>query len=133
MVTYAPSDSDALTVRSDAERGEVRIPLDTAPGDVTGWAAYVAGVIWALRRAGHRAVGGEMSITSDVEMGSGLASSAALECAALGAMLEATGVRIDRVEQARIAQRAENDYVGAPTGLLDQLASLFGRTGRRRC
>ena len=67
-----------------------------------------------------------MSIASGVEMGSGLASSAALECAVLGALAAATGARIDRIEQARIAQPAENDYVGAPTGLMDQLASLFG-------
>jgi galactokinase len=61
-------------------------------------------------------------------MGSGLSSSAALECAALGAIASAAGgVHIDRVEQARLAQRAENDYVGAPTGLLDQLAALFGK------
>lgn len=94
---------------------------------MTGWAAYVAGVMWALRQAGHRVPGGTMSITSDVEMGSGLPSSAALECAALGAITSAAGVRIDRRKQARLAQRAENEYVGAPTGLLDQLASLFGR------
>ncbi len=129
VVTYAPSDSDALNVRSDAEPGEVRIPLDTAPGDVTGWAAYVAGVVWSLRRAGHRAVGGDMSIESGVPIGAGLASSAALECAVLGAILEATGARVDRLEQARIAQAAENDYVGAPTGLLDQLACLFAEPG----
>src|SRR5262249_17418993 len=101
------------------------MPLDTRPGGITGWAAYVAGVVWALRRTGHRVVGGEMSIESGVEIGSGLASSAALECAVLGAILEAAGVEVERVEQARIAQAAENDYVGAPTGLLHQLASPF--------
>jgi galactokinase len=67
-----------------------------------------------------------MSIASDVEMGSGVASSAALECAVLGALTSATGLRVDRIELARIAQRAENDYVGAPTGLMDQLAALCG-------
>jgi galactokinase len=126
VVTFAPSDTDALAVHSDAEDGKAVIPLDTTAGGVTGWAAYIAGVVWALRRAGHDVVGGEMSIASGVEMGSGLASSAALECAVLGALLAATGARLDRVEQARIAQTAENDYVGAPTGLMDQLASLFG-------
>jgi len=65
-----------------------------------------------------------MSITSEIPMGSGLSSSAALECAALGAL--ASGLRIHRLDQARLAQRAENEYVGAPTGLLDQLSSLFG-------
>lgn len=67
-----------------------------------------------------------MSITSDVEMGSGLSSSAALECAVLGALSTVADVRLDRKAQARLAQRAENEYIGAPTGLLDQLAALFG-------
>ncbi|BBZ37443.1 galactokinase [Mycobacterium conspicuum] len=129
VVTFTPGANDAIAVSSDRAPDVVRIPLDTAPGDVTGWAAYVAGVIWALRQAGHPVPGGTMSITSDVEMGSGLSSSAALECAALGAIASAAGARdIDAKEQARLAQRAENDYVGAPTGLLDQLASLFGQT-----
>jgi galactokinase len=126
-VTFIPDGSGAITVGSDRADGSVRIPLGTAPGDVTGWAGYVAGVMWALRQAGYPVPGGAMSITSDVEMGSGLSSSAALECAALGAIASAAGVRIDAKDQARLAQRAENDYVGAPTGLLDQLASLFGR------
>jgi galactokinase len=126
VVTYVPDDSTEVVVRSDREDGDVRIPLDATPGDVAGWAGYVAGVMWALRGAGHRIKGGTMSITSDVEMGSGVSSSAALECAVLGAVATAAGLRIDRIELARIAQRAENDYVGAPTGMMDQLASLCG-------
>jgi galactokinase len=126
VVTYVPDDSTEVAVRSDREDGDVRIPLDTAPGDVVGWAGYVAGVMWALRATGRRVRGGTMSIASDVEMGSGVASSAALECAVLGALTSAAGLRVDRIELARIAQRAENDYVGAPTGLMDQLAALCG-------
>ena len=126
VVTFTPDRSDAITVSSDRAEGSVRIPLGTAPGDVAGWAGYVAGVTWALRQAGYPVPGGAMSISSEVEMGSGLSSSAALECAVLGAITSATGVHIDLKEQARVAQRAENDFVGAPTGLLDQLASLFG-------
>ncbi|KAA8960148.1 galactokinase [Mycobacterium sp.] len=127
VATFTPADADAVTVHSDRMDAAVRIPLDTTPGRVTGWAAYVAGVIWALRTAGYPVPGGVMAIASDIEMGSGLSSSAALECAALGALTTAGGVPIDRIEQARLAQRAENDYVGAPTGLLDQLAVLFGQ------
>jgi galactokinase len=126
VVTFAPDRGDAITVSSDRMAGAVRIPLDTVPGDVTGWGAYVAGVVWAVRRAGYPVPGGAMSVSSDVEMGSGLSSSAALECATLGAIASSAGVRIGRIEQARLAQRAENEYVGTPTGLLDQLASLFG-------
>lgn len=128
VVRYESDDSSAITVASAQESGDAVIPLDTAPGDVTGWAAYIAGVVWAVGTKGHRVAGGRMSITSDVEMGSGLASSAALECAVLSALTH--GSDIDRVEQARIAQCAENVYVGAPTGLMDQLASLCGEPGR---
>ena len=102
----------------------MRIPLTIKPGEVAGWAAYVAAVVWALREAGHPVPGGTMSISSEVPMGSGLSSSAALECAVLGALT--AGPHIDRMDQARLAQRAENEYVGAPTGLLDQISSLFG-------
>jgi len=125
VVTFTPDGSDAITVRSDRADSPVSIPVGTIPGEVNGWAGYVAGVMWALGTAGHPVPGGAMSITSDVEMGSGLSSSAALECATLGAIASATEARIDTKEQARLAQRAENEYVGAPTGLLDQLASLF--------
>jgi galactokinase len=126
VVAFTPDGDDAITVYSTRAHGSVRFPLGAVPGQVTGWPAYVAGVVWALRQAGHRVPGGTMSISSDVEMGSGLSSSAALECAVLGAIASAAGVRIDPIDQARLAQRAENEYVGAPTGLLDQLASLFG-------
>uniref|UniRef100_UPI000DACB42E GHMP family kinase ATP-binding protein n=1 Tax=Mycobacterium kyogaense TaxID=2212479 RepID=UPI000DACB42E len=97
------------------------------PGDVDGWAAYVAGVVWSLREAGYPVPGGTLAISSGVQIGSGLSSSAALECAVLGAFLSAAGLSVSPVEQARIAQRAENDYVGAPTGLLDQLAILYAQ------
>jgi galactokinase len=130
VVTFLPDDSNTMKVSSDRQQTSVDIPLATAPGEVGEWAAYVAGVVWALRRAGHRITGGRMSIVSGVEMGAGLASSAALECAVLGAFAAGGDLQIDPIEQARIAQRAENQYVGAPTGLMDQLASLCGAPGR---
>jgi len=71
-----------------------------------------------------------MSITSDVEMGSGVSSSAALECAVIGALATDADLRVDRIELAHLAQRAENHYVGAPTGMMDQLASLCGEPGK---
>src|SRR5215467_7678650 len=92
VVTFTPDSGDVLTVGSNrVADGAVRFRTSTAPGQVTGWAAYVAGVVWALRQAGHPVPGGMMSIRSDVEMGSGLSSSAALECAVLGAITSASG------------------------------------------
>ncbi|MFV8166538.1 galactokinase [Mycobacterium sp. 134] len=130
FVSFDPGPSGVLSVSSSLGDGPADIGLDTEPGDVTGWAAYVAGAVWALLNAGIAVPGGTMTITSEVEIGSGLSSSAALECAVLGALLAAVGAELDRVEQAWIAQQAENEYVGAPTGLLDQLASLFGEPGQ---
>ena len=130
VVTYRPTGSATLVVRSDRAQAEVEFPLTTTPGEVSGWAGYVAGVAWALQCAGHLVPGGMLSIAGGVEPGAGLASSAALECAVLGAVLAATGDCVDRTERARIAQRAENEYVGAPTGLLDQLAVLYAAARR---
>ena len=128
MVTFTPERGDAITVRSDRADGAVRIPLDTAPGDVAGWAAYVAGVMWALRQAGHPLPGGAMS--DHQRRRDGVGAVVVGGAGVRGAGRDRGGRRCvasTAREQARLAQRAENDYVGAPTGLLDQLASLFGR------
>lgn len=130
VVVFTPDESGQLAVVSDQADDAARFSLDTGPGDVAGWAGYVAGVVWALRRAGYPVPGGAMQICSAVPIGSGLSSSAALECAVLGAVVAAVGTPVNRLTQARLAQRAENEYVGAPTGLLDQLAVLFGESGK---
>ncbi|MEZ0051460.1 galactokinase [Mycobacterium sp. MAA66] len=130
VVTFSPDGSGRITVASAQEDDPVQIPLDTRPGDIAGWAGYVAGVIWAVTSTGYRVPGGFLQIRSDVPIGSGLSSSAALECAVLGALAAAAGAPLARLEQARVAQRAENEYVGAPTGLLDQIAVLFGEPGK---
>lgn len=113
-----------IEVSSAQEPGTVVIPLDTTPGGVGGWASYVAGCVWALRQHGIDVPPGELRLRSDVPVGAGLSSSAALECAVLLALAPSSG--LGRTDLARIAQRAENDYVGAPTGLLDQMSSLHG-------
>ncbi|MCD0442548.1 galactokinase [Glycomyces sp. A-F 0318] len=98
-------------------------------GRVDGWAAYLAGVAWALGESGYPVGPVRIALHSDVPHGAGLSSSAALECAALIALADLYGHRIDRAEAARIAQLAENEYVGAPTGVLDQSASLLCTEG----
>ena len=101
----------------------MRIPLTTKPGEVTGWAAYVAGVVWALRAG--RASGARRD-DGDLQRGRRWARGCRRR-RRWNARRWAPCVRaIDRMDQARMAQRAENEYVGAPTGLLDQISSLFG-------
>jgi galactokinase len=102
---------------------------DLVPGRVPGWAGYVAGVVWALREAGYDVPGAVLEVTSDVPVGAGLSSSAALECAVLAALAELGGMALDGMERARLARRAENDYVGVPCGIMDQAASSLCREG----
>jgi galactokinase len=102
---------------------------DLAPGTVTGWAAYVAGVVHALRTGGFPAAGAELFIESDVPLGAGLSSSHAMECAVLGALADLSGLDVPIAARPRLVQRAENEYVGAPTGILDQSASILCRAG----
>ncbi|MGH3232155.1 MAG: galactokinase [Streptosporangiaceae bacterium] len=120
-----------LTLCSRQEpAASVQIALDgLAPGRVTGWAAYPAGVAWALEAAGHRVPGARVAIDSDVPAGAGLSSSAALECATALVLTELAGLAVPRRELAAIARRAENEFVGAPTGIMDQSASLLCQSG----
>lgn len=102
----------------------------TEPGEVTGWGAYVAGVVWALQDAGFEVPPARIALASDVPLGSGLSSSAALESAVLTALIDLGGLDVPLERRPAIAQRAENVYVGAPTGILDQSASIRCQQGR---
>ncbi len=123
-VTARRRDDDLLVASSHGADGSVRVRLPGAPGEVDGWGAYVAGVAWALAAAGVEPVGADLDIVSDVPLGAGLSSSHSLECAVALALTGLAGAAMGLPELARVVQRAENDYVGAPTGLLDQTASL---------
>ena len=99
------------------------------PGAVGGWAAYPLGVLWALRERGVDVPGLDLLIDSDVPTGAGLSSSAALEAAVAIAVAELTAAPLGRTELAAACRRAENDVVGAPTGVMDQMAALLCRAG----
>ncbi|WP_129711002.1 galactokinase [Haloactinopolyspora alba] len=124
--------ADGVVTASSSAPGSSTVTFDraTQPGDVDGWAAYVAGVFWSLRESGHEVPGADVVVDSDVPRGAGLSSSAALECAVLVALDRVAGLGLDRTGMALIAQRAENDYVGAPTGAMDQMAAMHGGDGQ---
>jgi galactokinase len=106
--------------------GSVEYVLDEErPG--AGWIDYVQGLTWVLQREGLRIGGVDLHLRSDVPVGSGLSSSAALEVATLRALRAAFDLRLSDVDLARAAQRAEVEFVGAPVGIMDQMAcSLAG-------
>jgi galactokinase len=100
------------------------------PPEARGWRAFVRGAVAELRRAGIPVGAARVEISGNVPRGGGLSSSAALEVALTLALIALAGVpEPDRVELAKICSKIENDWVGAQTGLLDQLASLLGEDG----
>jgi galactokinase len=108
------------------------------PGrDAEGWRAFVRGTVGELGAAGHEVQGVRLQISGDLPRGAGLSSSAALSTGLALALLALGGEgkaaraagELDRRALARLCSRVENDWVGAQTGLLDQLAALFGRAG----
>jgi galactokinase len=106
---------------------------DVPPAD--GWRAFVRGVVAELTRAGHPLLGSTLQIGGDLDRGAGLSSSAALEVA-LALALSSLGAGApagDRMELAKLCSRVENEWVGARTGLLDQIASLFGAAETALC
>ncbi|GAA3118953.1 galactokinase [Streptomyces echinatus] len=107
---------------------ELRLDGLTPQGDEN-WTAYPAGVVWALREAGHAITGADVHLSSTVPTGAGLSSSAALEVVIALAMNDLYGLGLPRWKLARLCQRAENVYVGAPTGIMDQTASACCEQG----
>ncbi|UYO97575.1 galactokinase [Microbacterium sp. M28] len=100
-------------------------PTGAAPA-VPEWAAYPLGVAWAMQEAGATGVGADVAIASDVPVGAGLSSSAAIEGATASALNDLWAAGLDRTALARIGRRAENEAVGAPTGIMDQMATMIG-------
>jgi galactokinase len=119
--------TDGVLALSSAQHDDASVPVASLePGAVEGWAAYPAGVVWAFRTAGHDVAGGfDVAVDGDVPVGAGLSSSAALECSVAAALDDELGTGLDRTELARLAQRVENDFVGIPSGIMDQMASLL--------
>ncbi|MEV6395747.1 galactokinase [Streptomyces sp. NPDC051907] len=124
--TVSRRDDGVLRLRSAGARGapvELRT-ADLAPGrGPGGWTDYPAGVVWALRDAGLKVGGADIVYESDVPVGAGLSSSAALEVVTALALNDLYELGLERQPLARLCQRAENVYVGAPTGIMDQTAS----------
>ena len=131
--TYAaavPRDDGVMAARSVQAGGALSEPIeDLEPGHLSDWQAYVAGVLWVLREDGHDVSGMDVLVDGRVPVGAGLSSSAALECAVAVAAAGLSGLGLGRAALAKVAQRAENDFVGVPCGLMDQMASMACTAG----
>jgi galactokinase len=129
-VAIAPRADRQLRVRSLLTGETVAFDLNDADARPRRhWSDYVRGVAIMLERAGHRLSGANLLIASDVPVGSGLSSSAALEVSTGFALLTLAGSPIDRKQLALTCQRAENDFVGMRCGIMDQFISCHGTAG----
>jgi galactokinase len=127
-VAVETRDDRELLVSSERFDQRRQFPLDDPHARAEGaWSDYVRGVAVTLQRAGFRLSGATLSIRSDVPVGSGLSSSAALEVACAQALLAVSGASLPGPELARLCQRAENDFVGVQCGIMDQFASCCAR------
>jgi galactokinase len=134
--TYAavsPRSDNKVRVRSAQADGEWQ-GEGIGPGEVTGWASYVAGVAWALREAGVEVPGLDVCVDSTVPLGAGLSSSAALECSVAVAIAHLAGLEIDggegeaeRRALVEACMRAETEVAGAPTGGMDQTVAMLAQ------
>jgi galactokinase len=127
-VAIAPREDRKLIVYSENYAEQVDFELQQLP--ITPrqhWSDYVVGVAHKLEEQGTRLSGADLLIFGDVPQGAGLSSSASLEVAVCRAFLEACGSKLDGEETARLCQRAENEFVGARCGIMDQFVSVYGR------
>ncbi|HWP08922.1 MAG TPA: galactokinase [Polyangiaceae bacterium] len=116
----------AYSLEQDEERA---FSLDEPFVRRESWLDYVEGVARALTARGVPLVGAELSVASEVPVGAGLSSSAALELAVGLALSTLSGASLEPAELARVGQVAENDFAGVRSGVMDQLASALGREG----
>jgi galactokinase len=129
IVASRPSaKSSLLRVHSDSVDALVEVPLDSKPQRATPrWANYVRGIVAGFHDRGYGLDGLDLTITSSVPLGSGLSSSAALEVAVASTLEASHDIRLEPLDKARLCQTAEHEYALVPCGLMDQLASVFGR------
>ena len=121
--------TDNLVILSSRNAGrQTHLSLgDLAPQIEERWANYPLGVIQQFLRADFAITGFEAEISGDLPAGAGLSSSAALEVATAGLLMKLNELRLAPLEVAKLCQRAENDFVGVRSGLLDQVTSVFGQ------
>ncbi|HKW68698.1 MAG TPA: galactokinase [Terriglobales bacterium] len=127
-VAIAGREDRRLAIRSQNLQETAEVDLDQSqPQRRKRWSDYVQGVAVELERSGRRLRGANLLIHSEVPIGSGLSSSAAMEVASALAFLANSGAELDRLELARLCQRAENEFVGARCGVMDQFTACFGQ------
>ena len=129
-VGIAPRNDSKLVIHSEEFSGDCEFHLDRFPKQRTGaWCDYILGVFAVLRQRGHALTGANLLVHGEVPIGSGLSSSAAIEVASAMAFISLDDVRLTLPEIAKLCRQAENEFVGARVGIMDQFVSCMGKAG----
>jgi galactokinase len=130
-IAFSPRDDRKISIRSENFSESIEFDLnEPSPQKRSHWSDYPRGVAVVLEQAGYTLRGVNLFVRGDVPLGSGLSSSAAIEVATAYALLLNSGSSIDRLQVAKLCQRAENEFVGMQCGLMDQFISCFGQADR---
>ena len=129
-VAIAPGEDRRLKLSSTNFEGSVVVDLsDGSPTPRGDWTDYIVGTALALEKRGHKLQGAEILVHGEVPIGSGLSSSAAIEVSTGYALLDISGIKVDRTELAVSSREAENEFVGARVGIMDQYIAAHGKEG----
>ncbi len=128
-VAIAPRNDRRLVVHSANFNETAEFSLDEHPSPAQHWSDYVRGVAWVLENAAYKLRGADVAVMSNVPIGAGLSSSAAIEVATAYALLDISGLQVDRKQLAKLCQKAENEFVGARCGIMDQFIACHGQAG----
>ena len=129
-VAISPRPDHRLAIDSEDFPEQLEIDIDHFPSQGTGiWSDYVLGIVVMLKEAGHPISGASLLVRGEVPIGAGLSSSAAIEVASALALMSLNGTRLALPEVAKLCQRAENEFIGARVGIMDQFVSCLGRAG----
>jgi galactokinase len=126
-VGISSRDDRKLHIYSEEFSAQYEAELSAVLSPTKSWSDYPVGVAVQLKKAGFPVSGADMLVESEVPMGAGLSSSAAIEVATALALAEQSTASPDRVQLSRLCQKAENEFVGARVGIMDQFVSLHGQ------
>ena len=129
-VAISPRPDRKLVVRSEEFSEQLEFDLENLPSQGKGvWSDYVLGIAVMLREIGHPTPGATLLVRGEVPIGAGLSSSAAIEVSSALALMSLNGAQLSLPEVAKLCQRAENVFIGARVGIMDQFVSCLGKAG----